>query len=84
MRTLSCMIFFKYILCGKLSICDINACNFCVEVLDLTCENVDSCIELVFTPVRKYGFKGTSHKILSDVITDSMGLWFLHKLHLLS
>lgn len=41
------------------------------EVLDLTCEDVGSRIELVFTPCRKDGFKGTSKKVLSDVIADA-------------
>jgi hypothetical protein len=39
-------------------------------VLDLTCEDVGSCIGLVSTPARRNVFKGISQKVLSDVIAD--------------
>ncbi|KAH9288233.1 hypothetical protein KI387_032350, partial [Taxus chinensis] len=41
------------------------------EVLDLTCEDVGSRIELVFTPVRKDGSIGKSQRVISDVVSDA-------------
>lgn len=38
------------------------------EFLDLTIEDVDKCIELVFTPVRKDGLRGSPKAVISDVI----------------
>ncbi|XP_009597927.1 187-kDa microtubule-associated protein AIR9 [Nicotiana tomentosiformis] len=37
----------------------------CGEFLDLTLEDVDKCIELIFTPIRKDALKGSSRSILS-------------------
>lgn len=41
------------------------------EVLELSCEDVGSRIELIFTPVRKDGSVGTSQRVVSDVILDA-------------
>jgi len=38
------------------------------EFLDLTIEDVDRCIELVFTPVRNDGVRGSPKTIISNVI----------------
>ncbi|OVA18980.1 Leucine-rich repeat [Macleaya cordata] len=46
------------------------------EYLDLTVEDVGRFIELVYTPVRKDGLKGTPKRVMSDVIApaDPMGV----------
>ncbi|KAL9346290.1 hypothetical protein Peur_061143 [Populus x canadensis] len=46
------------------------------EHLDLTLEDAGQCIELVYTPIRKDGIKGSPRTILSDVIVpaDPVGL----------
>ncbi|KAF5752705.1 microtubule-associated protein [Tripterygium wilfordii] len=46
------------------------------EFLDLSLEDVGRCIELVYTPMRKDGMKGSSRSIISDVIApaDPVGL----------
>ncbi|GAV67239.1 LRR_4 domain-containing protein [Cephalotus follicularis] len=46
------------------------------EFLDLTLEDVGRCIELVYTPVRNDGKKGSAQSIISDVIVpaDPVGL----------
>lgn len=41
------------------------------EFLDLTFEDVDTCIELIFTPVRKDGLRGLPRTITSNVITPA-------------
>lgn len=46
------------------------------DFLDLTLEDVGGCIELVYTPVRKDGLKGSPKSILSAVIIP--GEFFLH------
>lgn len=38
------------------------------EFLDLTLDDVERSIELVYTPIRKDGVKGNPRSILSDVI----------------
>ncbi|KAG1348232.1 putative 187-kDa microtubule-associated protein AIR9 [Cocos nucifera] len=38
------------------------------EYLDLTLEDVGECIELIYTPVRKDGSRGSPRSIISDVI----------------
>lgn len=38
------------------------------DFLDLTLEDVGRCIELVYTPVRQDGTKGSPRSILSDII----------------
>ncbi|KAK1325252.1 hypothetical protein QJS10_CPA01g00539 [Acorus calamus] len=47
-----------------------------VEFLDLTLEDVDKCIELVYTPIRKDGLRGIPKSMVSDVIVpaDPVGL----------
>lgn len=46
------------------------------EYWDLSLEDVGSCIELVYTPVRKDGAKGTPRSVVSDVVipADPMGV----------
>ncbi|CAK7350156.1 unnamed protein product [Dovyalis caffra] len=46
------------------------------EFLDLNLEDAGKCIELVYTPIRKDGAKGSPRTILSDVIApaDPVGL----------
>ncbi|XP_026383847.1 187-kDa microtubule-associated protein AIR9-like isoform X1 [Papaver somniferum] len=46
------------------------------EYLDLTAEDVGRCIELIYTPVRKDGIKGTPKLVKSDEIApaDPMGV----------
>lgn len=41
------------------------------EHLDLTLENVGGCVELVYTPVRKDGVKGTPRSVVSDLVTPA-------------
>lgn len=41
------------------------------DFLDLTLEDVGRCIELVYTPVRQDGIKGSPRSILSDVIAPA-------------
>ncbi|XP_020271153.1 187-kDa microtubule-associated protein AIR9 [Asparagus officinalis] len=41
------------------------------EFLDLTIEDVDRCIELVFTPVRKDGVRGSAKTVVSSVIAPA-------------
>ncbi|XXG74688.1 hypothetical protein AAC387_Pa07g3344 [Persea americana] len=41
------------------------------EFLDLTLEDVGKCIELVYTPMRKDGLRGSSKSIISDVIAPA-------------
>lgn len=38
------------------------------DFLDLTLEDVGRCIELVYTPMRKDGMKGSPRRVISDVI----------------
>lgn len=42
------------------------------EFLDLTLEDVDKCIELIFTPIRKDALKGSSRSILSCQVAPGM------------
>ncbi|THG04317.1 hypothetical protein TEA_014867 [Camellia sinensis var. sinensis] len=46
------------------------------EFFDLTIEDVGRCVELVYTPVRKDGVKGTANSVMSSVVApaDPMGL----------
>ncbi|PIA41703.1 hypothetical protein AQUCO_02200255v1 [Aquilegia coerulea] len=46
------------------------------DYLDITVEDVGGCIELVYTPVRKDGLRGTPKRVVSDVISpaDPVGL----------
>ncbi|KAL7212560.1 hypothetical protein ACSBR2_015286 [Camellia fascicularis] len=46
------------------------------EFFDLTIEDVGRCVELVYTPVRKDGVKGTANSVISSVVApaDPMGL----------
>uniref|UniRef100_A0A803N0W9 Uncharacterized protein n=1 Tax=Chenopodium quinoa TaxID=63459 RepID=A0A803N0W9_CHEQI len=46
------------------------------DYLDLTLDDVGSCIEIIFTPVRGDGIRGISQSIISDVIipADPVGL----------
>ncbi|PON54757.1 LRR domain containing protein [Parasponia andersonii] len=46
------------------------------EFLDLTLDDVGTCIELVYTPIRDDGMKGNPRSILSDVIApaDPVGM----------
>lgn len=46
------------------------------ELLDLTLDDVGTCIELVYTPIREDGTKGNPRSILSDVIApaDPLGM----------
>lgn len=38
------------------------------DFLDLTLDDVGTCIELVYTPMRKDGMRGNPKKIQSDVV----------------
>ncbi|XP_024018937.1 187-kDa microtubule-associated protein AIR9 isoform X2 [Morus notabilis] len=46
------------------------------EFLDLTLDDVGSCIELIYTPIREDGMKGSPRSVLSDVIApaDPLGM----------
>ncbi|KAF5205341.1 Microtubule-associated air9-like protein [Thalictrum thalictroides] len=46
------------------------------DYLDITVEDVGGCIELVYTPVRNDGLRGTPKRVVSDVISpaDPVGL----------
>lgn len=41
---------------------------FLAEFLDLCLEDVGRCLELVYTPVRKDGVKGSATRVLSTAV----------------
>ncbi|XP_057971339.1 187-kDa microtubule-associated protein AIR9 [Malania oleifera] len=49
------------------------------EFLDLTLEDVGGCIELIYTPIRKDGMKGSCRSVVSDMIVaaDPIGVELL-------
>lgn len=47
------------------------------DYLDLSIDDVGACIELVYTPVRKDGARGSPKSIISDIIVPGNCLFAL-------
>lgn len=54
------------------------------EFLDLALDDVGSCIEVNFTPVRNDGARGISQRIISDIIMPGMLFGHTNYLQILS